>query len=78
MGHGLPAVIIAARKHTDKPIIYDHQKAGTDIPDTGRNFARVVKKAGVDTVIFFPQAGPETARAWIYHALDRKLLLVEE
>jgi orotidine-5'-phosphate decarboxylase len=76
LGFGLPAVVAAARKHTDKPIIYDHQKAGTDIPDTGRNFARVCKKAGVDTIIFFPQAGPETERAWIYHALDTGLKVI--
>lgn len=76
LGYGLPAVVSAARKHTDKPIIYDHQKAGTDIPDTGKNYAKVMKKSGVDTVIFFPQAGPETERAWIYHALDNGLNVI--
>jgi orotidine-5'-phosphate decarboxylase len=76
LGYGLPKVVEAARKHSDKPIIYDHQKAGTDIPDTGRNFAKVCKKAGIDTVIFFPQAGPETERAWIYHALDNGLKVI--
>jgi orotidine-5'-phosphate decarboxylase len=76
LGYGLGKVVKTARKHTDKPIIYDHQKAGTDIPDTGKNFARTMKKAGVDTVIFFPQAGPETERAWIYHALDKGLNII--
>ena len=76
LGFGLPAVVAAARKHTDKPIIYDHQKAGTDIPDTGKNYAKVMKRSGVDTVIFFPQAGPETERAWIYHALDNGLNVI--
>ncbi|MFA5019730.1 MAG: orotidine 5'-phosphate decarboxylase / HUMPS family protein [Candidatus Pacearchaeota archaeon] len=76
LGFGLPAVVAAARKHTDKPIIYDHQKAGTDIPDTGKNYARTMKNSGVDTVIFFPQAGPETERAWIYHALDKGLNVI--
>ena len=76
LGYGLPAVVAAARKHTNKPIIYDHQKAGTDIPDTGKNFARVCKKAGVDAVILFPQAGPETERAYIYHALDNGLKVI--
>lgn len=76
LGYGLPAVVAAARKHTPKPLIYDHQKAGTDIPDTGKNFARVCKKAGIDTVILFPQAGPETERAWIYHALDQGLKVI--
>ncbi len=76
LAYGLPAVVTAARKHTDKPIIYDHQKAGTDIPDTGKAFARTCKNAGVDTVILFPQAGPETERAWIYHALDHGLNVI--
>ncbi len=76
LGFGLPKVVETARKYTQKPIIYDHQKAGTDIPDTGRNFAKVMKRAGVDAVIFFPQAGPETERAWIYHALDNDLKVI--
>jgi orotidine-5'-phosphate decarboxylase len=76
LGFGLPAVVAAARKHTDKPIIYDHQKAGTDIPDTGKNYAKLMKRSGVDAVIFFPQAGPETERAWIYHALDNGLKVI--
>jgi orotidine-5'-phosphate decarboxylase len=76
LGYGLPKVVETVRKYSDKPIIYDHQKAGTDIPDTGRNFARVCKKAGIDTVILFPQAGPETGRAWIYHALDNGLKVI--
>lgn len=76
LNFGLPKVVETARKYTDKPIIYDHQKAGTDIPDTGKNFARTMKKAGVDSVIFFPQAGPETERGWIYHALDNGLNVI--
>lgn len=76
LGYGLSTVVNVARKHTDKPIIYDHQKAGTDIPDTGKNFARVCKAAGVDGVIMFPLAGPETERAWIYHALDQGLNVI--
>ncbi len=74
--YGLPRVVEIVKKYTNKPIIYDHQKAGTDIPDTGKNFARTMKKAGVDAVIFFPQAGPETERAWIYHALDYGLKVI--
>jgi len=76
LGFGLKEVVKTARKYTDKPIIYDHQKAGTDIPDTGKNFAIVNKKAGIDAVIFFPQAGPETERAWIYHALNENLKII--
>jgi|GEM_PF-141554 orotidine-5'-phosphate decarboxylase len=73
LGYGLPRVVETARKYTDKPLIYDHQKAGTDIPDTGKKFMTVNKKAGIDAVILFPQSGPETERAWIYRALDNSL-----
>lgn len=76
LGFSLKKVVETARKYTNKPIIYDHQKAGTDIPDTGKNFAQVCKKAGVNAVIFFPQAGPETERAWIYHALNENLNVI--
>lgn len=61
---GLPAVVEAIRSATDKPIIYDHQKAGTDIPDTAEYFMAVLAANGVDKVILFPQAGPATQRAW--------------
>ena len=76
MWNSLPRVVEVARKHTAKPVIYDHQKAGTDIPDTGKNFASVCRDAGLDAVIFFPQAGPETERAWIYQAIDHGLKVI--
>jgi len=74
--YGLGKIVETVRKYTNKPVIYDHQKAGTDIPDTGKNFAEVCKEAGVDAVIFFPQSGPETERAWIYHAIDKGLKVI--
>lgn len=46
------------------PLIYDHQKAGNDIPAMGKVFAGKVKLAGVNNVILFPFAGPETQEAW--------------
>lgn len=63
--HGLPKVVETIRRHSDKPIIYDHQKAATDIPDTGKLFARTMKESGIDEVILFPQAGPATLEAWV-------------
>lgn len=70
---GLPRTVEIARRYTNKPLIYDHQKAGTDIPDTGRAFAKICKEAGINAVILFPQAGPETERAWIDCALCEEL-----
>jgi orotidine-5'-phosphate decarboxylase len=65
LAYGLPAVVEALGPHTEAPLIYDHQKAATDIPDTGALFARTLRRAGVDAAILFPQAGPQTLRAWI-------------
>jgi len=73
LDYGLPKIVEIARKYTDKPIIYDHQKAGTDIPDMGGKFAKICKKAGVDAVILFPQSGPETEKAWIEAAKEEGL-----
>ena len=74
LSFSLPKLVEIIRKYSpDKEIIYDHQKAGTDIPDTGKAFAKVTKSAGINTVIFFPQSGPETERAWIYRAYEQGL-----
>ena len=73
LDYGLPRIVETARRYTDKPLIYDHQKAGTDIPDMGKKFIDVCKKAGVDAVILFPQSGPETEKAWIESALEKDL-----
>jgi orotidine-5'-phosphate decarboxylase len=66
--HGLDRVVIAAREFTNKPLIYDHQKAGTDIPETAHRFMETIKSCGIDAVILFPLAGPETQTAWIASA----------
>ena len=63
--YGLPRVVELAWQYTGKPLIYDHQKAGTDTPDTAGKFARIVRDAGFDAVILFLQAGPKTEEAWI-------------
>lgn len=47
------------------PVIYDHQKAGTDIPRMGEKFARSCSASGMDGVIIFPQAGPKSEEAFI-------------
>ena len=63
--YGLPRVIGEVRRLTTKPVIYDHQKAGTDIPDTGAAFAAVLKDAGCEAAILFALAGPNTLTAWV-------------
>ena len=71
---GMEKVVKAIRKHTKLPIIYDHQKAGTDIPDMGLKFMKACKLA--DAVILFPQAGPETEAAWIKAAQQSKMKII--
>ncbi len=61
--HGIRKIVNVIREYTDLPIIYDHQKAGTDIPDMANNFMEVC--SDVDAVILFPQAGPVTEETWI-------------
>ena len=73
LSYGLPKIVESAKKYTDLPIIYDHQKAGTDIPDVGKNFAEVCKSSGIDAVIIFPEAGPVTEVEWINAALKQGL-----
>ncbi len=68
---GITKVVETIRNLTDLPIIYDHQKAGTDIPDLGIKFMKAVK--GVNAVIIFPQAGPVTEEDWIKAAKKEKL-----
>lgn len=63
--YGLASLTDIVAEHCDLPVIYDHQKAATDIPQMAEPFARVCKNGGVDSVILFPQAGPETEKAFI-------------
>jgi len=72
--YGICQVVDVIRKQTDLPIIYDHQKAATDIPELGEKFAKAVK--GVDAVILFPLAGPETEKAWINACRKEKLGII--
>ena len=71
---GMEKVVKAIRKITKLPIIYDHQKAGTDIPEMGSKFMKACKY--VDAVILFPQAGPETEVAWIKAAQQAKMNVI--
>jgi len=71
LGFGLKTVVDVMRDITDLPVIYDHQKAGTDIPAMGMEFAAAMKRAGVDSAIIFPQAGPKTQEAFVKALLQQ-------
>lgn len=62
---GLQLVVQTIKSESDLPVIYDHQKGATDIPELGPKFAKVVKNAGADAVILFPFGGAATAEGWI-------------
>lgn len=63
--YGLPSVVKVIRGITDMPILYDHQKSMTDIPDLAEEFISTVKDSGVDALIGFPLSGPLTEEKWI-------------
>jgi orotidine-5'-phosphate decarboxylase len=56
--------------------VYDHQKGGNDIPATGENFGRAMKRAGVDAAILFPFAGPITQRKWTRELMGRGIRVI--
>lgn len=57
-------------------VIYDHQKAGNDIPEMGKNFAKTLKDAGVDAAILFPFAGPKTQQRWTEECFNAGLKVI--
>lgn len=72
--HGLRAVVELIRSLSSIPVIYDHQKAGTDIPESADGFARACAESGVDAVILFPQSGPRTLAAYVTASRNRGLV----
>lgn len=73
---GLAVAVERIREHNKLPIIYDHQKGGTDIPGLGLEFAKDVKSAGADAVILFPFGGAATEREWIKACQEEGLVVL--
>ena len=71
---GIEKVLDTIRKISRLPIIYDHQKGGTDVPEMGKKFMKACKK--VDAIILFPQAGPETEAAWVKAAQQARMNVI--
>jgi orotidine-5'-phosphate decarboxylase len=71
--YGLAPVVKALNDVSQLAVIYDHQKAATDIPEMGKPFAVVCRDSGVDAVIFFPHSGPRTLEAFVSAAVDQRL-----
>jgi orotidine-5'-phosphate decarboxylase len=64
LGLSLPEATRIVRAYSNAKVLYDHQKAGNDIPDTSVNFLDTMIHGGVDGAILFPFTGPETQEAW--------------
>ncbi|MDE1871266.1 MAG: orotidine 5'-phosphate decarboxylase [Candidatus Micrarchaeota archaeon] len=62
---GLRNIVRVAREITEKPLIYDAQKAATDIPDTQKGRVQMIERAGVSAIIGFPLTGPRTLAAFV-------------
>lgn len=73
---GLFKAVRRLRDVTDLPIIYDHQKAGPDMPDMADKFVAICREAGVDGLILFPIAGPEAVRKFVGGAIAADLFPV--
>lgn len=70
---GLAGAVRHLRKVTNLPLVYDHQKAGPDVPDMAPKFASTCKEAGVDGVILFPIAGPRAVTEFAGNAYKQRL-----
>ncbi len=69
--YGIKRVLKAIRSHTELPVIYDHQKFGTDIPDIcGGPILGILKNAGLAGIIAFPQSGIQTLRSLVEGCKD--------
>lgn len=63
ISHGIYKPVEMIRKYSDNPIIYDHQKFGTDIPEVcSGQVLKILKSASIQALIIFPQAGVETLK----------------
>jgi orotidine-5'-phosphate decarboxylase len=74
--YGLPKLVQIIRQFTDLPVIYDHQKAMTDIPDLSEQFVTAVRDSGADALIGFPQSGPVTEEVMIKACKDVGLEII--
>lgn len=59
LGMSLASAVKAVRARTSKLIVYDHQKAGNDIPEIMSRLVSLTAECGVDGFIAFPFAGPD-------------------
>ncbi len=71
---GLAGAVKALREETDLPLIYDHQKAGPDVPSMAKKFISLCTESGVQAVILFPLAGEQSVKSFVGAALEQDIL----
>tara|TARA_Y100000034_G_scaffold122357_1_gene167708 strand:- start:230 stop:925 length:696 start_codon:yes stop_codon:yes gene_type:complete len=73
--HGLKATVAELRQFTEKPIIYDHQKGCTDIPNIVEKQVKLAGECGVNSFIAVPLgAGGETLTAFVNACKEMRIL----
>jgi orotidine-5'-phosphate decarboxylase len=73
---GLAESVRRLRDLTDLPVLYDHQKAGPDMPDMAVKYTAMCKEADVDGLILFPVAGPTAVDRFVGEAVRAGLIPV--
>ena len=76
MRFGLAEAVRRLRGATDLPLLYDHQKAGPDMPDMADKFTALCRDAAVDGLILFPVAGPTAVDRFVGASLADGLVPV--
>jgi orotidine-5'-phosphate decarboxylase len=71
---GLAEAVKRLRDMTGLPLLYDHQKAGPDMPDMASRFVALCKEAGVDGLILFPVAGPTAVDRFVGESLKAGII----
>lgn len=75
--YGLKDTIRSIRKISGKPVIYDHQKLGSDLPGVYKDgMLDLIKSFGTDGVFIFPLGGKEVLESIINKCNDIKLIPV--
>jgi orotidine-5'-phosphate decarboxylase len=62
---GLRAAVELIAELTDLPVLYDHQKAGLDVPSNAAVLARTLAGANIAAAVVFPVAGPTVAAEFV-------------
>lgn len=64
-------IVATVKKYTNLPVIYDHQKFGSDDDKfSSGTFLEALKEAGIDGLFIFPHAGVGTLEAAVKKCLD--------